>query len=318
MVIDMNGVVSEDSPNFPPRTETDDHADDLLAVIYARTSSNSQRFGYSIDEQIRRCWGFCDDAKWEVVFVFSDEAESGRDTERPEFQLMLERARDRLFDVVVFWKLDRFCRSLVDLVKTEEELDELGVGLHSVTEFLDTTNPVGRFNFRNLASAAELESDLTSQRVKMGMYGLARERKWPNDHPPLGYEKNDDGTLRINKKEGMLVSLIFDLYIQEHSMPQVAYLLNQREETTKRGDSWCRQSVGKVLRNELYIGHYQIADFEAKVEEYRILADTVFEEAKNVRFRFKHARTEMNNSRKQSKAERIVDEYKSYQESDHS
>jgi site-specific DNA recombinase len=286
---------------------------DLQAAIYARTSSNSQRFGYSIDEQVRRCWEFCDQAAWDVVFVFSDEAESGRSTERPEFQSMLTRSQQGLFDVVVFWKLDRFCRSLVDLVKTEEELDELGVGLHSVTEFLDTTNPVGRFNFRNLASAAELESDLTSQRVKLGMYGLARDLKWPNDIPPLGYDKNDDGTLRVNKKEGELVHLIFDLYIQEKSMPHVAFLLDERGETTKRGDSWCRQSIGKVLRNELYIGQYKIADFEATAEEYRILSDSVFEEATEARFRFKHAHTDMDDSRKESKAERIVDEYRAYQ-----
>jgi site-specific DNA recombinase len=309
----------------PPRTsgaidgeDTPKTDEDLQAAIYARTSSNSQRFGYSIDEQVRRCWEFCGNASWDVVFVFSDEAESGRDTERPEFQSMLNQARNGLFDVVVFWKLDRFCRSLVDLVKTEEELDELGVGLHSVTEFLDTTNPVGRFNFRNLASAAELESDLTSQRVKLGMYGLARERKWPNDHPPLGYERNDDGTLRIDESERELVHLIFDLYIQEHSMPQVAFLLNQRGKTTSRGDSWCRQSIGKVLRNKLYIGHYQIADFEANVEEYRILPNPVFEEATKTRFRFKHAQTKMDNSRKESKAERIVEEYRAYQDGESS
>jgi len=45
-------------------------------------------------------------------------------------------------------------------------------------------------------------------------------------------------------------------------MPQVAYELNERGITTKDGESWCRQSVGKVLKNELYIGQYKIADFE--------------------------------------------------------
>jgi site-specific DNA recombinase len=111
----------------PPRTsgaidgeDTPKPDEDLQAAIYARTSSNSQRFGYSIDEQVRRCWEFCESAEWRINFVFTDEAESGRDTERPEFQSMLDRARDGLFNVVVFWKLDRFCRSLVDLVKTEE------------------------------------------------------------------------------------------------------------------------------------------------------------------------------------------------------
>lgn len=310
----MNGIGPKESLNVPPRTETDDHDEDLLAVIYARTSSNSQRFGYSIDEQVRRCWEFCDEANWEVVFVFTDEAESGRDTERPEFQSMLDIARDGLFDVVVFWKLDRFCRSLVDLVKTEEELDELQVGLHSVTEFLDTTNPVGRFNFRNLASAAELESDLTSQRVKLGMYGLAQEHKWPNDIPPLGYQKEEDNTLTLDEREGEIVRQIFNIYLEERSMPQVAYELNEQGITTKDGDSWCRQSVGKVLKNELYIGKYQIAGFEDTVEEYRILSTELFEAVTEVRHRFKQTNSSMNPDRKQSKVDKILEEYQSYHE----
>jgi site-specific DNA recombinase len=285
---------------------------ELRAAIYARTSSNSQRFGYSIDEQVRSCWDACTSSNWDVVFVFKDEAESGRDTERPEFQSMLDRAREDLFDVVVFWKLDRFCRSLVDLVKTEEELDKLGVGLHSVTEFLDTTNPVGRFNFRNLASSAELESDLTSQRVKLGMYGLARERRWPNDHPPLGYEKNEDGTLSVDDSEREQVRLIFELYIEHRSMPKVAYLLNKRELKTKRGEEWCRQSVGKVLRNELYVGNYCVADIEAVVDDYQIIPEDLYEEAAHVRYRFKRAHKPMDESRKTSKAERILEAYKDH------
>lgn len=310
----MSYSTPKQSVEIPARTGVEQEAEEgLQAAIYARTSSNSQRFGYSIDEQIRRCWDACENANWEVLFVFSDEAESGRNTERPKFQSMLDRAREGLFDVVVFWKLDRFCRSLVDLVKTEEELDELNVGLHSVTEFLDTTNPVGRFNFRNLASAAELESDLTSQRVKLGMYGLARERKWPNKQPPLGYQRSDDGRLCIDPTEAKLVKEIFELYVQERSMPQVAFRLNEQGESTKRSEDWCRQSIGKVLRNKLYIGHYQIADFEEVVEEYRILPDELFEEVSSVRHRFKHSQMEMDESRKSSKTERIVESYKAHQ-----
>ncbi|WP_049972538.1 recombinase family protein [Haladaptatus cibarius] len=312
-----------DNP-FPERTNTatstgsdSEEKGKLRAAIYARTSSNSQRFGYSIGEQIQRCWTFCEDAGWVVIFVFTDEAESGRDTERPKFQSMLDRAQDGLFDVVVFWKLDRFCRSLTDLVRVEEEFDKLDVALHSVTEFLDTTNPVGRFNFRNLASAAELESDLTSQRVRLGMYGLARDHKWPNDYPPLGYQKTVDGTLVVDEDERELVRLVFRLYTKEQSMPQVAFLLNEQKLTTKRGETWCRQSVGKVLRNDLYVGRYRIAGFEEYVEEYQIIPDELFEEVTSTRHRFKCANKQMDSMRKQSKAERILSEYRSFHNGEH-
>jgi len=283
----------------------------LRAAIYARTSSNSQRFGYSIDEQVRSSLEACDQMEWHPTFMFIDEAKSGRDTDRPEFQSMLERARQGLFDVVVFWKLDRFCRSLVDLVKIENEFQELDVGLHSVTEFLDTTNPVGRFNFRNLASAAELESDMIGQRVKLGMYGLAREHKWPNKFPPLGYVKREDGKLEVDQRESRLVRHIFQLYIRERSMPEVAYILNDTEYTPRRQDRWCRQSVGEILRNELYIGKYQLAGFEDTVEAYRIVPDRLFLRAYDVRHRFVSSRKSMSPGRKSSITDRILDWYQS-------
>ena len=193
------------------RTAVEDSTaeDHSSAAIYARTSSSSQRFGYSIDEQVRRCWERCNQAGWDVRYVFADEAESGRNTERPEFQALLDKAERRLIDVVIFWKLDRFCRSLADLVRTEDQLNQWDIALQSVTEHIDTTTAVGRFNFRNLASAAELESDLTGQRTKMGMYGLAQEHKWPNDHPPIGYTKATDGTLCADEDEAKLVRRIF-------------------------------------------------------------------------------------------------------------
>jgi site-specific DNA recombinase len=288
----------------------------LVAAIYARTSSKSQRFGYSIDEQTRRCWTFCEECDWQVAFVFTDHAESGRDTERPQFQRMLTNARDGLFDVVVFWKLDRFCRSLSDLVKTEEVLHELGVGLHSVTEVLDTTNPVGRFNFRNLASAAELESDLISQRVKMGMYGLAQEHKWPNSQPPLGYEKDGDGQLVVNSTEQETVQLIFELYLEKRSMPAVAFTLNEQGIRTKDGEQWCRQSVGKVLKNELYIGQYSIAGYEEYVEEYQILSDELFEAVTETRYRFQYARENIEPARREAKVKRVLAAYQSDNDED--
>ena len=157
----------------PPNTgqvPTDTDADTSIstAAIYARTSVSKSEFHYSIDEQVSRCWDRCQQQGWDVVFVFTDEAESGRNTDRPDFQDMLAKAKAGCFDVVVFWKLDRFCRSLADLVKTEEVLSHCGVALQSVTEYIDTASPVGRFNFRNLASAAELESDLTHNACGLG------------------------------------------------------------------------------------------------------------------------------------------------------
>jgi site-specific DNA recombinase len=290
-------------------TDQEDETEPLDAAIYARTSSSTQRFGYSISEQISRCGQQCESADWTVRYVFRDEAESGRDTERPQFQLLLQKAGAEQFDVVVFWALDRFCRSLVDLVKTEEKLSEWGVALHSVTEFIDTTSPVGRFNFRNLASAAELESDLTSKRARMGMYGLAKDHRWPNKTAPLGYDKRDDDTLSVNDEEAALVRRIFHLYLRERSMPSVAFQLNENGHRTKAGEQWSRQSVKHVLSNELYTGQYEVAGFEDDVEEYQFLSEQLFETVTEARYRFKASKQRMGEDRKSTKARRILDAY---------
>jgi site-specific DNA recombinase len=294
---------------MPGDTGQDESISD--AAIYARTSASKPDYHYSIDEQVTRCWNRCNQHDWDVKFVFRDEAESGTDTDRPAFQEMLQKAKLGCFDVVVFWKLDRFCRSLTDLVNTEKELDSKGVALQSVTEYIDTASPVGRFNFRNLASAAELESDLTSQRVQIGMHGMAKEHRWPNNQPPLGYTLNDDQTLEINEEEAGLVRRIFRMYLEHRSMPSVAYKLNQKEIRTKKGNEWSRVTVKKVLSNKLYRGHYQLGEYEETVPEYRILDDDLFEAVVETRYRFQHEKGEMSEKRKDSKAETIFDQFRS-------
>ena len=240
------------------------------AAVYVRTSSVNQRFGYSIKEQIRQCWKRCEMLGWEVRYVFRDQEESGKNPNRPQFQLMMSKAELDCFDVIVFWKLDRFSRSLMHAVQLEKQLRDLGVALHGVTQQIDTTTPAGRFNFRNIASAAEFERDLIKQRSQMGMKAMALERKWPNDRPPLGYAKCEDDTIEVVEEEANLVQDIFELYLQVKSMPEVASRLDERGVATKEGNSWTPRAVGDVLQNQIYVGQYVVADVEEKAPEYQI------------------------------------------------
>jgi site-specific DNA recombinase len=279
--------MSEPMPHHPSRrspAEESGHSfpeDErgVLAAIYARTSSPNQRFNYSLDEQIKLCRERCEQRGWTVRYIYRENGLSAKNTARPKFRMMMERAREGAFDVIVFWKLDRFCRSLADLVNTERMLREWGVGLHSVTEQIDTTTPVGRFNFRSLASVAELERDLIGERARMGLHALARKHGWPNPWPPLGYDRGADGCLKVNPHEAALVRRIFKMYVELKSMPQVAFILNREGVLTKRGKRWTQAAVRKILDNRLYIGEYRVAGVEDYVEEYRILDSDLFERA---------------------------------------
>jgi len=285
----------------------------VFAAVYARTSPNN-RSSYSIDEQVNQCWEYCEKRGWTVRYVFIDQDQSGGTVERARFQHMLEKAEGEEFDVIVFWKLDRFCRSLVDLVNIERTLRQCGVQLCSVTEFIDTTTSVGRFNYRNLASVAELERELIGERARLGLYALAREGRWPNSHPPFGYIKDHDGRLAVNEDEAKIVRRIFRVYVAEKSMPQVAFELNKERVPARKGGLWNAQAVREVLTNPIYVGRYSVAGVENEIEECRIVTEQVLVKANETMLRYRTGRAERPAMPQERWIEKIVALHGQYQE----
>ena len=82
---------------------------------------------------------------------------------------LIEAARRREIDVVVVWSLDRWGRSVTDLLATLQELEHLGVGFVSLTEALDLTTPAGRAMAAMLAAFAEFEREVLRERVRAGL-----------------------------------------------------------------------------------------------------------------------------------------------------
>ena len=281
-------------------------------AIYARTSGYSQRFNYSIKEQVSCCLQRCKEQGWTVKYIFVDEAKSGENTERPKFQLMVEKAKAKEFDIVIAWKLDRICRSLVDLVNTEREFRRLEIGLCSVTENVDTVSALGRFNFRNLASYSELEREIIGERTRMGLYGLVKQHKWPNGTPPLGFDRRKNGDLHPNTSEVNLVNKVLHMYIKSKSFPHTAFLLNKEEIKTKKIKEWTARAIHGIVTNELYIGKFNAAGFSDYVREFRIVDLRVFRRATQIRTRYQKGnakRPPMQADRKTLKIEKIFTRY---------
>src|SRR6185436_17871925 len=89
--------------------------------------------------------------------------------QRPKRETILKAARRREIDVVLVWRLDRWGRSVADLVTTLKELNELGVAFVSLTEALDLTTASGRAMAGLLAVFAEFEREIIRERVKAGL-----------------------------------------------------------------------------------------------------------------------------------------------------
>jgi putative DNA-invertase from lambdoid prophage Rac len=134
------------------------------AGIYARVSTNDQQ---TIPLQIRALREYANRRGWTIALQVK-EVGSGA-SERQLREKLLESARRREIDVVLVWRLDRWGRSVTDLLATLQELEHLGVGFVSLTEALDLTTPAGRAMAGLLAVFAEFEREILRERVRAGL-----------------------------------------------------------------------------------------------------------------------------------------------------
>lgn len=134
------------------------------AGIYARVSTNDQQ---TIPLQIRALREYAAHRGWTIALQVK-EVGSGA-SQRQLREQLLEAARRREIDVVLVWRLDRWGRSVADLLTTLQELQHLGVGFVSLTEALDLTTPAGRAMAALLAVFAEFEREILRERVRAGL-----------------------------------------------------------------------------------------------------------------------------------------------------
>lgn len=134
------------------------------AGLYARVSTTDQQ---TIQLQIRAMREYAARRGWTIAFEVK-EVGSGA-SERQLREKLLDAARRREIDVVLVWRLDRWGRSVADLLATLQELEHLGVGFVSLTEALDLTTPSGRAMAALLAVFAEFEREILRERVRAGL-----------------------------------------------------------------------------------------------------------------------------------------------------
>jgi len=136
----------------------------LRAGLYARVSTNDQQ---TLAMQSRAMREYAARRGWTIALQVR-EVNSGA-ARRELREKLLDAARRRDIDVVLVWRLDRWGRSVADLVSTLQELEHLGVGFVSLTEALDLTTPSGRAMAGLLAVFAQFEREILRERVRAGL-----------------------------------------------------------------------------------------------------------------------------------------------------
>jgi DNA invertase Pin-like site-specific DNA recombinase len=146
--------------------------------LYARVSTHDQQ---TLALQRNAMVAYAQQRRGAIVTVVEDIGAGVH--ERLQRERLMQAARRREIDAMVVWRLDRWGRSLADLVSTLQELHELGVGCIALCEALDFTTPTGRAMAGMLAVFAECERGMLRERVKAGI-AEARRRGTRHGRPP--------------------------------------------------------------------------------------------------------------------------------------
>ncbi len=228
-------------------------------AIYGRQSVDKVD-SISIESQIEFCQY---ETHGGVYKVFQDKGFSGKNTDRPDFQRMMECIRNGEVNRVIVYKLDRISRSILDFSTMMEEFQKYGVEFVSCNEKFDTSTPMGRAMLNICIVFAQLERETIQMRVTDAYMSRSRKGFYMGGPIPLGFKLEPyilDGkkTSRyvINPEQVEIVNLIFSMYAQ----PQTSYgdIVRYMESNGIRNPiskdgTWGRVQLGDTIKNPIYV-----------------------------------------------------------------
>jgi DNA invertase Pin-like site-specific DNA recombinase len=167
-------------------------------ALYARVST---LVGQSPEMQLVELREYAGRRGWHVAEEYVDHGVSGAKESRPALNRLMTDAKQRRFDVVAVWKIDRFGRSLRHLVNSIADLESLGVSFVSLRDSIDLSSPSGVLMFQLIAAMSQFERSLIQERVKAGI------RNARNKGRKLGRPRLEVDSGRIARLKASGVSL---------------------------------------------------------------------------------------------------------------
>lgn len=227
--------------------------------IYARQSLD-KKDSISIESQIDLCKQNCDNGR--QFLVFQDKGFSGKNTERPGFQSMMDAVREGKVEKIVVYKLDRLSRNIGDFANLWKELDYFHVQFASVRESFDTSTPMGKAMVFIILTFAQLERETTAVRVKDNYYIRIKSGSWPGGPAPYGFDnvKIEEGGKRIpslqtNDRIEIVKRIFYEYAEPDSSLGSIAKRLTEEGVTSpkRKGNSWDNVTVARILHNPVYV-----------------------------------------------------------------
>jgi site-specific DNA recombinase len=227
----------------------------MRVALYTRVSTDEQATsGYSLEDQLDKLESYAHQQGWEIVARITDDGYSATDPTRPGLLAVLRLAEEGKIGAALATKRDRFYRSRLLRLATDQDLEDHGVQLLALD---DTGHMMGD---SMLDTFAEWERENTRDRLMDGKFRKARKGEIPGGgHAPYGFSwtPNKNGKQAGLVPDGNMetVRTIFEMVARGESLHTIAHALSAVP-TPRGGRRWHPNTIARIVRNECYKGIY--------------------------------------------------------------
>lgn len=216
----------------------------MKAAIYTRVSTLLQaEEGDSLDLQKERLASYAQSQGWEIKEIYEDAGLSGGSSNRPAFQKLIKDAKQKKFDVVLVYKIDRLSRSILDFHQTIKIFQENNISFTSITQNFDTSTPMGRLMLAILIDFANFEREINVER-SLDSYFNRFSKGEHTGKTPFGYVRQNGNNLIIDTERAGKIKRIFELATLGNTTRKIA-------EELKLGVD----RIKTILNNPIYCGY---------------------------------------------------------------
>ncbi len=213
---------------------------------------------------------------WNIYKIYSDDDYSGLDDERPEFNKMLEEAKYRKFNIILCKHQSRFSRNMELIEKyLHNKFHEWNIRFISITDNVDTWNKENKKAMQINGLVNEWYSEDLSKAIRATLNIKRQKGKFIGSFAPYGYKKDkeDKNKLVIDHEAAEIIRNIYSWYLKGYGVKYIVNILNKKRipnptkykqikglnyKNSSQTDDyglWNRNTVRRILRNEVYIGN---------------------------------------------------------------
>lgn len=231
----------------------------LRVTFYARVSTDRYEQLNSLENQVTYFSNFIKEQEnWTFVEGYVDEGISGTSVKkREDFLRMVDDAKKKKFDLILTKEISRFSRNTLDSIKYTQELLSNGVGVHFLSDNINTFQPDSELRLTIMSSIAQEEIRKLSERVRFGYKRSVEKGIVPGSNNIYGYIKNK-GKLVIDEEQAKFIRLIFETYVSENiGVHRLGFkLFDEYGVTNYSGKPIAGTVIKNIIRNPKYKGYF--------------------------------------------------------------